>query len=159
MTQEEIKKALKRLREKCCSFTVRFDDLPIAQMYKDFVVMSIDDIINDITEECNNALPLEVDAPSNVQPITEDAPEKPKRNYKRHKPSGVRILRKSLDGKIIYGGYDTIAEASRMTGINRNGIDRCIAGAKESWGGYIWTRVPYTPNTPKEEKEETKDDD
>ena len=57
MTQEETQKALKRLRDKCCNFARNFNDIPIAVMYKDFVVMSIDDIVNEITEGIDTKSP------------------------------------------------------------------------------------------------------
>jgi hypothetical protein len=143
MTQQDIKKNLEQLRKQCRMMADLLEGNVPALMLSKCVMSSLDDIINDISGLGVYSKPQE-----NV-PVEEAKPEvpkadKPKRKYHRTCPTGYRILRKSLDGKIIYGGYDTVAEASRLTGINRNGIYRCIVGDKESWGGYVWTRVPYT---------------
>lgn len=157
MTQQDIKKHLERLKRQCRKMTDFLDGNVPALMLSECVMSSLDDIINDISGLGVYSKPQENVPVKEVKSEVSKA-DKPKRKYHRTRPSGYRILRKSLDGKIIYCGYDTIAEASRLTGLNRNGIDRCIAGTLKSWGGYVWTRVPYIPKE-KEETQETQDNE
>lgn len=55
-----------------------------------------------------------------------------------HKNSVHRkVLQISLDGEYI-NEYDSIAEASKVSGVSKYGISKTISGVQKTSGGYIW---------------------
>lgn len=58
-----------------------------------------------------------------------------------HKESVHRkVLQISLDGEYI-NEYDSIAEASKISGVSNCGISKTISGVQKTSGGYIWRSV------------------
>lgn len=58
-----------------------------------------------------------------------------------HKESIHRkVLQISLDGEYI-NEYDSIAEASKISGVSNCGISKTISGVQKTSGGYIWRGV------------------
>ena len=48
-----------------------------------------------------------------------------------------KVLRYSLDGEIL-AQYNSVAEASRKTGISKTCISRCCRGERKSSSGFLW---------------------
>ncbi len=48
-----------------------------------------------------------------------------------------KVLQYSLDGKIL-AQYNSVAEASRISGISKTCISRCCRNEREQSGGFIW---------------------
>lgn len=55
-------------------------------------------------------------------------------------PRGCAVVQKTTNGtELIY--YNSVSEASRLTGINRSLISHCVNGRIETAGGFIWEKI------------------
>lgn len=55
-------------------------------------------------------------------------------------PRQNRIFQYDINGSII-NEFDSVSQASRMTGIGRGVISHCVNGRIHTAGGYIWEKV------------------
>ena len=62
------------------------------------------------------------------------------RSKRISKTNGKKVGQFSKDG-ILINIYTSEAEASRSSGISRQGINNCVNGKTKSSGGYIWKRL------------------
>lgn len=63
--------------------------------------------------------------------------EETKTILRKTSPKNKRVFQYDVYGKFI-GDYYSMKEASRVTGINYNGISQCCLNKQKSAGGFIW---------------------
>ena len=60
--------------------------------------------------------------------------------YEDHPERTIKVDQYSYDGKEFIASYESAIEAQRQTGVNRNGISKCITGEHDSAGGFRWVK-------------------